>query len=258
MSSVPNPKKQDAVPAAYPVSEQHKRAFVRAYEKLYDLLKDGTFPPGSQLPPEVKLAAMIGVSRMTLRQALAVLCEDGIITKHQGRGNFVIDRQDKVREGLDVVSMPVFKCCASEIDSIELEFHIELPNKANLELFRRDTLVSIAALLWYRSRERLVAYTVSLIPIETVVQLNVDLNDKENLQRMLLEDVYRVANRVHLQIGTTDSGDFITDKYAAEGMDRMILLREDIYDSGIVPLVCNKHYFPQDECRLELWAKKPT
>ena len=37
----------------------------------------------------------------------------------------------------------------------------------------------------------------------------------------------------------------------------MILLREDIYDNGIVPLVCNKHYFPQDECRLEMWARKP-
>lgn len=257
MSSVPNSDKSATPSIAYPVSEQHKRAFVRAYEKLYDMLESGTFPPGSQLPPEVKLAAMIGVSRMTLRQALAVLREDGIITKHQGKGNFVLDRRERGKESLDVISMPVLKCCVSEIDSIELEFRIELPNKANLELFRRNTPVSIVALLWYRCQGRLVAYTVSLIPIETVVQMNVDLNDKANLQRMLLEDIYQVANRVHLQIGATDSGDFITDKYVTEGMDRMILLREDIYDSGIVPLVCNKHYFPPDECRLELWAQKP-
>ena len=46
----------------------HKKlAHVQVYEALYKMVEDGTFPVGSRLPAEPKLAKMLGVSRMTLR-----------------------------------------------------------------------------------------------------------------------------------------------------------------------------------------------
>ena len=52
----------------------HKKlAHVQVYEALYKMVEDGTFPVGSRLPAEPKLAKMLGVSRMTLRQALDLL-----------------------------------------------------------------------------------------------------------------------------------------------------------------------------------------
>ena len=46
----------------------------------------GTHRPGDRLPPELELAAMLGVSRGTLRTALDRLEEAGEITRRQGRG----------------------------------------------------------------------------------------------------------------------------------------------------------------------------
>lgn len=50
---------------------------------------DGEWPPGSALPAEQQLASEHGVALGTLRQALALLAEQGLIERLQGRGTFV-------------------------------------------------------------------------------------------------------------------------------------------------------------------------
>jgi GntR family transcriptional regulator len=50
---------------------------------------DGTYPRGSRLPAESELIATHGVSRVTVRLALGLLREEGLIEPSPGRGTFV-------------------------------------------------------------------------------------------------------------------------------------------------------------------------
>src|SRR3954452_15728626 len=52
-------------------------------------IRSGEWAPGSRLPSERELCALLDVSRATLRQALGELGERGLISRHQGRGTFV-------------------------------------------------------------------------------------------------------------------------------------------------------------------------
>lgn len=52
---------------------------------------DGRFPPGSALPAERELAAMLGITRPTLREALRRLERDGWLTVQQGKTTLVND-----------------------------------------------------------------------------------------------------------------------------------------------------------------------
>ena len=59
---------------------------------IQEAIRLGKFPAGSQLPPEMELLQMMGISRTTLREALRILEEQRLIRKSRGRGTFVMER----------------------------------------------------------------------------------------------------------------------------------------------------------------------
>jgi DNA-binding GntR family transcriptional regulator len=58
-------------------------------ERLVERIDSGLLVPGERLPPERELAEWLGVSRMTVRQALASLAARGLVERGVGRGTFV-------------------------------------------------------------------------------------------------------------------------------------------------------------------------
>ncbi len=56
---------------------------------LQERIKSDVYPVGEALPSEVNLAAELGVSRVTLRQVLQSLEEEGVLVKKHGVGTFV-------------------------------------------------------------------------------------------------------------------------------------------------------------------------
>lgn len=67
-----------------PVRGHH--AFEACVEQLATAIRLGVYPLGSTLPPERELAAILHVSRATLREAMAALREAGLVETRRGRG----------------------------------------------------------------------------------------------------------------------------------------------------------------------------
>ncbi|GAB3595340.1 GntR family transcriptional regulator [Angustibacter peucedani] len=61
-------------------------AFEATVEQLATSVRLGVFVTGEQLPPERELAETLGVSRTTLREAIAALREAGMVQTRRGRG----------------------------------------------------------------------------------------------------------------------------------------------------------------------------
>lgn len=57
--------------------------------RLLATVADGRHLPGSRLPSEAVLAEEAGVSRLTLREAVRILRDKGVLRVEQGRGTFV-------------------------------------------------------------------------------------------------------------------------------------------------------------------------
>jgi GntR family negative regulator for fad regulon and positive regulator of fabA len=62
-----------------------------AEQSLVTAILEGTFAPGNTLPGERALAAELGVTRPTLREALQRLARDGWLTVQQGKSTVVND-----------------------------------------------------------------------------------------------------------------------------------------------------------------------
>lgn len=60
-------------------------------EQILDGIRSGAFPPGSVLPPERELAAQVGVSRGSVREAIRVLEHAGVVDVRTGSGTYVTE-----------------------------------------------------------------------------------------------------------------------------------------------------------------------
>jgi CheY-like chemotaxis protein len=61
----------------------------RVYTALRDTILSGERVPGDQLPSHLRLAVEYGVAPLTLRQVLAQLEAEGLVSREHGRGTFV-------------------------------------------------------------------------------------------------------------------------------------------------------------------------
>ncbi|QDY75954.1 FadR/GntR family transcriptional regulator [Streptomyces qinzhouensis] len=74
--------------------------FEEALEQILQLLRLGLVPAGERLPAERELAERMGISRVTLREALKVLTEQRLLESRRGRygGTFVLPRPEAYGE----------------------------------------------------------------------------------------------------------------------------------------------------------------
>lgn len=64
--------------------------YYQTYTSLLERIRGGEFGVGVPLPAERQLAVDYGVSRITISKALDLLENDGLISREQGRGTFVL------------------------------------------------------------------------------------------------------------------------------------------------------------------------
>ncbi|OUP11162.1 GntR family transcriptional regulator [Collinsella sp. An2] len=63
------------------------------YQMYLDLLKriqSGALAPGDKLPPEPQLEKIYDVSRITVRRAVEMLAQDGLVEKHRGKRGTIV------------------------------------------------------------------------------------------------------------------------------------------------------------------------
>lgn len=76
--------------------------YIQIKEHLTQQIREATYPGGSRLPSERDLSLELGVSRMTVRQALQALVKDEVIFSRSGKGYYV--RQPKIDQELGILT----------------------------------------------------------------------------------------------------------------------------------------------------------
>jgi len=74
-----------------PVKQQ--KVYTMIVEQVIELINQGKFKPGTQLPPERDLSRHLGVSRASLREALTVLQLMGYVKTISGQGSVICEKK---------------------------------------------------------------------------------------------------------------------------------------------------------------------
>ncbi|AGF58437.1 DNA-binding GntR family transcriptional regulator [Clostridium saccharoperbutylacetonicum] len=237
------------------VNEKELR-YVSVYNQLFKMINEGTFPEGSRLPSEPELSKLIGVSRTTLRQALALLQDDGLVNNIRGKGNFIVKAKPKKDIGLETMGHPIYKCINDTIDEVKIQLRIEPSTDYFNQILIKKTAAVVLIDRWYKAQGKSIAYTFTLLPIETISKFNLDLNNQDQILEFIETELYEISSDILVEIKYSTSGNFAAKAYPISPENQFHLIQETIHKDSEFPIASNKHYLPIKTSSIKFHPKK--
>lgn len=107
--------------------------YIQIHNDLRKSVEDGRWKVGEKIPAERELAADFGVSRMTLRQAIQTLVDEGILERRVGSGTFVASQ--KVQEKMTGVTSftELMQAAGKKPSSKTISYHLTIPSQSEIE-----------------------------------------------------------------------------------------------------------------------------
>lgn len=107
--------------------------YIQIHNQLRENIENGKWKVGQKIPAERELAADFNVSRMTLRQAIQALVDEGILERRVGAGTFVANR--KVQEKMSGVTSftELMQSSGKRASSKTISYHLTIPSQTEIE-----------------------------------------------------------------------------------------------------------------------------
>jgi GntR family transcriptional regulator len=146
---------------------------VQAERRIEDLLLQGRYKAGDRIPPETELVTALGVSRVTVRAALARLVERGLLERRRGSGTFLVRPPGGARLQSGLERLESYTVHAErlglELDSRDLSIEAvgaEPDEAAALEISEGSPLVKVSRVLLVEGKRA--AWMVDVVPEEVI------------------------------------------------------------------------------------------
>jgi GntR family transcriptional regulator len=78
--------------------------YLQLTRRIAEAIAAGRLAPGEGLPPEREMAALTGLSRVTVRKAVHALVQTGQLVQRRGSGTFVAPRVERVEQALSLLT----------------------------------------------------------------------------------------------------------------------------------------------------------
>lgn len=235
-------------------SKENAARYAIVYNKILQMIQEGMYPEGSKLLSEPLLAEQMNVSRSTLRQALALLQEDGILEAKRGVGNFVRKTIDTNSTGIEKMDNPLYKSCLEEITHKRIELIPGISTPYTEQIFKRKLPVVLAVHRFYERENVVHAYCFSHISTDCEYLSSFDLNSAEELMEFLEQSIYRYSHSKKCEIKTVKLTDNLEDKHIENSSGLFQMIRESIVDIHGNVIALNKFYIPVEKAIIKVYS----
>jgi GntR family transcriptional regulator len=150
------------------------------------------FGPGNKIPSENELADRFNVSRLTVRQAISQLIQEGFLNSRRGEGTFVTSNEDLINSFSLETTGFMDELFSTQLSKVTTKWATlskmvaPKPVKEKLQLETNDEeVVQIKRVRLLRGRP--FTYTINYLPVE----IGARVNEKDLYRRRLLEILER-------------------------------------------------------------------
>lgn len=218
--------------------------YVTVYNEIRQWLMDGKYKAGEKLPGENVLAAQFQVSRGTLRQAMLLLQEDGLISNHQGKGNIVLSNQDIDKCGLERIGNPLVDFNNQKVDRVvtTIGFQPATPKHQQVLKLRPSSIVAVIDITYY-AKESTVGFAMIYMPHEILDQNSVDLEDTDAVYKFYSEFLSTAGLYSDSRIRMGQTRERLGEILNIPEGDPILFLEEVLYSEYDTPVLSQKLFF---------------
>ena len=228
-------------------------------ERLREQIQSGQLLPGAQLPSERELSEQAGISRMTVRQALAYLVRAGELYVRPGLGTFVSEPK-LVHDTLHLLSFTEEMMRQGEAaTSRVLEQAVVVPPAhvaAALGMAAGHTAVKVARLRLNSSLPLLLE--TSFIPTTLCPGLEMIDLEKRSLYAVLEREFGLAPTRTRQTLEATIANDYEVSIFGLPAGSPMILLEGVTYVGDDNPIEHFKAIYRGDRFKFELESHRDS
>jgi GntR family transcriptional regulator len=255
-------KPDRTIGVSHPINRlRHATLTDQTVQAIQEAIQLGKFPPGSQLPPEMDLLQMMGISRTTLREALRILEEQRFIRKRRGLGTFVLERAivKDMSQNFGITEMILQ--AGFTPGTRDFKIHLDQPTKTVYEKLKIANDSQIVVIERVRTANQTpVVWTRDIMPQEylgswlpTIKELN---------QRSLYECLEKYAN-IRIESGMASFSPIqanreIAEKLGIQRNDPLLLIDQVDLDQTQRPVLYSIEFHLPDKFNFIIRRKGPA
>ena len=223
---------------------------LQAQQLLLSLIEDGTYQPGEQLPSEVDLAAQLGISRPTLREALLHLEQKSVVIRKHGVGTFVangcVHRLESGLERLEsVLELAARQGMAVGFNDLQVQEEPADPELADkLQIIPGVSLTIVRRVIVVD--RVLVAYMVDVAPASILSPADVDERFEGSVLDLLRQKQSIQVAQAAADIVAVNADAFLAKKLSIPLGRAVLLLEETLFDQAGEVVEFSRNYFVPD------------
>jgi GntR family transcriptional regulator len=221
--------------------------YAQIRQLLRERILDGTYQPHQQMPSEAEMIAGFGVSRITVRQALADLQNEGLIFRLHGKGSFVskpkafqdLGRLQGFGEAMRQMGYETFARVLSVRHikpSAQVQDKLRLPKGAKVTELQRLRFLNLEP----------ISLDVTYVPAEIGTRLaKEDLATRDVF--VILENDYGIAlGHADLQIGSTLADENLAAQLKVEEGAPVLVIERTTHTAAGTPVDYEHLYYRGD------------
>jgi GntR family transcriptional regulator len=217
---------------------------------LQGLVDGGTYQPGEQLPSEKELAAQLGISRSTLREALLNLEQEGVVVRRHGVGTFVAPGYEhRLESGLERLESIMELAARQEQQAQVRDLEIETV-RASAELAERLQVMAGEELTSIRRAiivdDRPVAYMADYVTPAILSPTEIREPFGGSVLDLLREKHGPLIAQAMANIVAINADRFLSKKLQVKAGQALLLLEETLFSDQGAPVEFSRNFFVPD------------
>jgi len=221
---------------------------------LHERILDGIFLPGDKLPSEQELSQELGVSRGTVRSALAALSNQGLIDRRQGDGTYVSSTSPELNSFMHAIWEFVRLIESSgrtpSITPLSLQKRNSTLKEAQaLEIEEKAEVVQVERI--FSADNQPIIFSTNISPVDLFCRDLEELNGTLGIHEFLGQYCDREIASADVNISPVLPNEKVQEALSID-KDHPVFMFEEIFrDVNQVPLVYAVNYYADQQLSLQ-------